>query len=63
MTDNTIECMDGVAFRLTIYEEVVAKYLGYQVLFYVDLQWGTFESSLFRADEFVEFDDISRKWR
>ena len=33
MSDNTIECMDGVAFRLTIYEEV--EYLVYQVLFYV----------------------------
>ena len=61
MTDNTIECTDGVAFRLTIYEEVVGKYLVYQVLFYV--LWGTFEISNFRVDEFVKFDDVSRKWR
>ena len=25
MSDNTIEWMDGVAFRLTIYKEVVGK--------------------------------------
>ena len=35
MTDNTIERIDCVAFRLTIYKEVVGKYLGYQVLFCV----------------------------
>ena len=61
MTDNTIEWMDGVAFRLTIYKEVVGKYLVYQVLFYV--LWSTFEISNFRVDEFVKFDDVSRKWR